>query len=63
MAWVPTVLSKGARLAGLLAARSSEARRTMALPSNMVAGGTRRAVATLGAGLSKPAIWTGVLAV
>lgn len=43
----------------LLTARSSEARGTMALPSNMVAGGTRWAAATLGTGLSKPATWAG----
>lgn len=59
---MPTVLSKGARLAGLLTARPSKARGTMALPSNMVAGGTRWAAATLGTGLSKPATWADILA-
>lgn len=58
-----TVLAKGARLAGLLTARPSEAGWTVALSRDMVAGGTRRAVATLSTGLSKPATWTGLFTV
>ena len=43
----------------LLTAGPCEARGTVTLPSDVVAGGTRVALAALGTGLSKPAGWAG----
>lgn len=60
LAQLPTVLSKGARLAGLLTARPSKARWTVALSSDVVTRGTRRTAAALGTGLSKPATRAGI---
>lgn len=61
LALLPTAVPKGAGWAGLLTARPSKACRTATLPSDVVAGSTRWALAALGAGLSKPAMGAGII--